>query len=274
MFGVLTRSMRVLPDFIIIGAQRCGSTSLYNYLAEQSGMIPGLMKEVHFFDNNYSKGVRWYRSFFPLSTTMKNRWRANHLNSVTGEATPNYLFHPHAPKRVHATLPDVKLIVLLRNPVERAYSHYQHEVRLGVEDLSFTDAIEREKSTIPVEKSKILENETYLSFSYQNYSYLSRGRYVEQLELWNKYFAMEKILVLKSEDLFSRPAQVLEKACDFLGIRRTTFTDFKIHNSLAYQDLDHADRKFLTAYYEPYNDRLYQFLGMNFGWDNSTSQEI
>jgi hypothetical protein len=266
--------MRVLPDFIIIGAQRCGSTSLYNYLVKQQGIIPGMMKEVHFFDHHFHKGVGWYRSFFPLTSTLQNPEGNHQERFITGEATPNYLFYPHAPKRVHTTLPGVKLIVLLRNPVDRAYSHYHHEVRLGVEDLSFSEAIQREKTIIPLEKSKVIEDQSYKSFIYQNYSYLSRGKYIEQLEIWNKYFSMKDILVLRSEDLFINPAQVIEKTSEFLGIRNYSYPDFKIYNSLSYQDLDPEQRKLLTAYFEPYNHRLYQFLGVNFDWESQTDGNI
>lgn len=271
LFGLLTRSMRVLPDFIIIGAQRCGSTSLYNYLIKHQEIIPGLMKEVHFFDYHFQKGPGWYRSFFPRSTTLHNPKRDHQEKYITGEATPNYLFYPHAARRVHTTLPSVKLIVLLRNPVDRAYSHYNYEVKLGVEDLPFSEAIQREKTIIPLENSKVMGDESYKSFDYQNYSYLSRGKYIEQLEIWNKYFSMKDILVLKSEDLFFNPAQVLEKTYQFLGLKKYSFPDFEIYNSLTYQNLDREQRNLLTAYFEPYNNRLYKFLGVNFEWENSPS---
>lgn len=265
--GLLSSSLRVLPDFIIIGAQRSGSTSLYNYLIEHPDIIPGLMKEVHFFDNNYHRGANWYRSFFPLDTIVRRMERDQQRRVITGEATPYYLFYPHAPKRVHATCPDVKLIVLLRNPVERAYSHYHHEVRLGVEELPFAEAIEREKSHIPIETAKILEDENYRSFGHQNYSYLSRGIYIEQLEAWNAYFPRDNMLVLKSEELFSNPNLVLGRTFAFLGISEQTSTDFQIHNSLAYNEIEPVIYRELTDFYEPYNQRLYQFLGMNLGWE-------
>jgi len=255
-FGLLTNYMRVLPDFIIIGAQRCGSTSLYNYLIEHPGILPGLMKEVHFFDNHYKKGVNWYRSFFPRSTSMRNQDNNHQQRFITGEATPYYLFYPHAPRRIHTTIPDIKLIILLRNPVERAYSHYQHEVRLGVENLTFAEAIEREKLDMPDEAAKILRDENYRSFSHQNYSYLSRGIYIEQLELWNRYFSMDSVLVLKSEDLFTNPGKAVEQTCDFLGVTIKTSSKFQIHNSLPYQDMEPETHKLLTEYFEPYNDRL------------------
>lgn len=266
--GLLTQSLRVLPDFIIIGAQRSGSTSLYKYLIQLPGILPGSMKEVHFFDAHYHKGVNWYRSFFPLAATMKNMANSTKGNVVTGEATPYYLFYPHAPERISETLPNVRLIAILRNPVERAFSHYHHEVHLGVEQLPFNEAIERERKEIPAETRKILENDRYRSFSHQNYSYLSRGRYIEQIELWRQYFPMENLLVLKSEDLFANPGRVLKQACDFMGVEYPYSSDFRVHNSLPYQDLEPETRVFLNEYYQPFNKKLYDFLGMNFNWEH------
>jgi hypothetical protein len=270
--GLMSQSLRVLPDFIIIGAQRSGSTSLYKYLIQHPGVLPGSMKEVHFFDAHYQKGVSWYRSFFPLAATMQKMADSHDGIVLTGEATPYYLFYPHAPQRIHDTLPKVKLIAILRNPVERAYSHYQHEVQLGVEQLSFSEAIEREKSEIPAETKKILEDEMYLSFSHQNYSYLSRGRYIEQMELWGQHIPMKDLLVLKSEDLFTKPGRVLQQACDFLGVEYEDSSDFQVHNSLPYQDLDPEMHAYLSEYFRPFNARLYDFLDMDFNWENLANQ--
>lgn len=269
--GLMSQSLRVLPDFIIIGAQRSGSTSLYKYLIQHPGILPGSMKEVHFFDANYHKGVSWYRSFFPLAATMQNMADSRDGLVLTGEATPYYLFYPHAPQRIHETLPKIKLIAILRNPVERAYSHYQHEVQLGIEQFSFSEAIEREQSEMPAETKKILEDEKYRSFNHQNYSYLSRGRYIEQIELWRQHFPMEDLLVLKSEDLFTNPGGVLQLASDFLGVEYQERSDFQVHNSLPYQDLDPELHAYLTEYFRPFNERLYDFLGMDFNWENLTS---
>ena len=265
--GLLTSSRRVLPDFIILGAQRSGSTSLYNYLIEHPDILPGLMKEIHFFDNNYHRGVNWYRSFFPLSSSIRRMEHIHQKRIITGEATPYYLYYPHAPRRIHATCPDVKLIVLLRNPVERAYSHYHHEVRLGVEELPFAEAIEREKTHIPRETAKILEDENYRSFGHQNYSYLSRGIYIEQLEAWNRYFSRDNMLVLKSEEFFSNPDRVLERTFTFLGVAEQRPTDYHIHNSLSYKEIEPGTYEALSDFFEPYNQRLYQFLEMNLGWE-------
>ena len=143
-FRHATRTRRILPSFLIIGAQRAGTTSLFRYLlahpdvAGPSGGDAAVwwVKETHFFDEKYSKGLDWYRSFFPLDATRQRRRKRGH-DLLAGEATPYYMFHPAVPARAAATLPDVRLIALLRDPVERAYSHYQMMSRTGREKLDF-----------------------------------------------------------------------------------------------------------------------------------------
>ncbi|HEY9295730.1 MAG TPA: sulfotransferase domain-containing protein, partial [Phormidium sp.] len=170
----LKESVECQPDFIIIGAQKCGTTSLYEYLIQHPQILAASKKEVHFFDLNFAKGVDWYRQQFkPVSQ-----------KSITGEASPYYIFHPLVPQRIYQLFPQVKLIVLLRNPVERAISHYYHEVRLGFEDLGLEDAIAQEPARLEGETAKILADETYYSYNHQHYTYLSRGVYVEQLNNW------------------------------------------------------------------------------------------
>ena len=116
-----TSPLRLLPDFLILGAQRCGTTSLYNYLAQHPSVGPLVLeKGAHYFSTNYDKSLAWYRSHFPM------KWRAaaerrHGRPFVTGEGSPYYLFHPLAAQRVAKTLPHVKLLVMLRDPVERAY---------------------------------------------------------------------------------------------------------------------------------------------------------
>jgi hypothetical protein len=167
-----------IPRFIIIGAQRCGTTSLYSYLIGHPYVASALQKEIHFFDLNFKKGVSWYRTQFP---------QLGEQGFITGEGSPYYIFHPHVPKRIFDTVPRAKLILLLRNPVDRAYSHYHHEVKLGVEPLSFEDAIDREEERLHGQGEKIIADESYYSFNHQHYSYLCRGVYAYQLTVWNSF---------------------------------------------------------------------------------------
>lgn len=255
--------MRALPDFLIIGAQKCGTTFLYQLLVQHPRVKPAFVKEVHYFDLNFEKGDNWYRSHFPLQMR-------NNRTYITGEASPYYLFHPHAAKRASKVVPDAKLIILLRNPVDRAYSHYQHQVKRVTgearETLAFEEAIEAEERILPAEVRKMLQDEYYRSSSHRTRSYLSRGKYVDQLLVWSSYFPRRQMLVLRSEDLFGDTSNALGRVLDFLGIPRWAPETYSIPNKREYSGLDPLVRRRLDEYYEPHNRRLYEYLGVDLGW--------
>jgi hypothetical protein len=263
---VLTNNFRCLPDYIILGTQRGGTTSLYNYLAGHPKILPGFLKETHFFDRYYKWGLGWYRANFPFRQVTKTSNSGLTHTYLTGEGTPYYLFHPHIPNRVKQAVPNARLIVLLRNPIDRAYSHYHHMVKNGLESLTFEKAIERELEIMPGEALKVLDNENYLSFAYQNYSYLSRGIYIHQLINWHKLFNREQILVLKSETLFDDPPSILGRTLDFLQLPRWEPSGFEKYNLAHYEPMNDLTQRMLAKYFLPYNLQLYEYLGEDFGW--------
>jgi hypothetical protein len=232
-----------LPDFLIIGAQKCGTTTLYYLLTQHPYVERAAIKEVYFFDKpyNFGRGIEWYRQYFP-----QPKWKDGR-KTLTGEATPNYLFDSHAPERIAEVIPQARLIVLLRNPVDRAYSNYWHNASRGREVRTFEELM----------KAK----ETH---------YLSKGVYVDQLLRWSKFFSKEQMLVLKSEDFFERPRETLNIVIDFLDLpdwepEASMFG--KIRNRGRYEEgMDPATRRRLENYFEPHNKRLYDFLGVDFGW--------
>jgi hypothetical protein len=258
--------MRLLPDFLIIGAQRSGTTFLYNNLARQSCIAPALTKEVHFFDVRFEKGARWYRAYFPLRMRAAAE-RIRRRPYLTGEASPYYLFHLHVPSRVASILPDIKLIALLRNPVDRAYSHYQHERRRGFETLSFEEAIAQESARIEPEIERMLMDEQYNSYNHQHYSYLARGIYVDQLERWMRVFPREQLLILISEQLYAEPAATVAQVMRFLGAPAWARIAHRRHSAPAYPRLDAAMRERLAEYFKQHNCRLSDFLGRRVDWD-------
>ena len=262
LYRALTGQLRLMPDFIIIGAQKCGTTSLYYDLTAHPCIAPALTKEVHFFDTNFGKGTTWYRAHFPLLLP-----KARRQNVITGEASPSYIFHPLAPKRISGMIPTAKIIVLLRNPVDRAYSHYQHSVRKGVETLSFEDALTHEAERLDGEREKILQDESYDSFNRRNYSYLSRGIYVDQLETWTSIFPREQLLILNSEDLYTDPQAILKQVLDFLALPARALKEYAKHNQADYPRMGARTRGRLIDYFKPYNQRLYGYLGVDFDWD-------
>src|SRR5215208_1619718 len=180
-----------LPDFVIIGAQKGGTSFLYYLLTRHPIVEPAARKELHFFDQPelFDNGAEWYRRCFPRLGSKDGQ------RSITGEATPYYLFDPPVAKRMAEIVPNAQLIALLRNPVDRAYSHYQMQVKRGTEPRTFEEAIEQ-----------------------QNSSYVSRGIYVDQLLRWFEFFGKEQMLILKSEDFFERPVETLKVVLTFLDL--------------------------------------------------------
>ena len=267
LYRLSTRQMRTLPDFLIIGGQKCGTSSFYRNLVKHPSIVPAFEKEIYFFNGKFHKGINWYRTHFPLLPYKYYVTKICRQKFLTGEATPGYIFHPHVPKRVFEVLPHVKIIVLLRNPVDRAYSHYYHEVRKKRETLSFEDAIKAEEKRLHGEFEKLIKNERYKSFNYIHYSYLARGIYVDQLQRWNNFFKKEQILILKSEDFFRDPQTSFDQALQFLGLPGWQVNDFRKAHVGYYPKMDTAIRNRLLNYFEPHNHKLYEYLGINFGWD-------
>lgn len=264
LFRRATSALRCLPDFIIIGAQKSGTTSLFNYLSQHPQVRPSFTKEVHFFDggkdpsiDTYAKGIDWYRAHFPLHANKGHE-------VITGEASPLYLFNPYAPERIARDLPGVKLIALLRNPVHRAISHYYHEKRKNREPLPILDAFDAEKNRI----RSVLKQQNYKNLSYINYTYLKRGHYAEQLERYLNLFSRNRILILKSEDFFSQPTAILSRTCKFLGVDHTfRFPDLTPHNTgKNKKNIDQKVMDYLEDYYHSHNMQLYSLLDTNMKW--------
>lgn len=266
-FRELTHQLRVLPDFLVIGAQKAGTTSLFNYLIEHPGILATVRKQMHYFDNRYNRGHNWYRSHFPLQLQRAYSERRLGYRCLTGEATPYYIFHPHAPRRIAQLLPDIKLIVLLRNPVDRAYSHYNHELRKKTETLTFEEALQQEPARLAPEIERMMQDENYYSFAHQHYSYLSRGIYVEQLQTWFKFFAKDRFLILKSEDFNKDISGTLNQIYRFLGLPELPPKDYPYHNRGDYREMPPEVRLHLQDYFKPYNQQLYRLLDRDFGWD-------
>jgi hypothetical protein len=265
--GLATAQQRTLPDFVIIGSQRCGTTSLFNYLTQHPGFRPSLPKEVNYFSLYHAKGLAWYRSHFPLESRRRRAQVTAAQGFVTGEATPYYIFHPHAARRLRELMPNAKLVLLLRNPVDRAYSHYHYEVKTGAETLPFDEALAMEETRTAGEEERMLADESYQSFSHQHFTFLARGRYAEQIARWHSHFDAEQMLVLDSGDLYNDPPRTLERVTAFVGLPGWTYDGFKRYNDTRYSEMDPMLRRELIDYYRPYNRQLYDLVGYDFGWE-------
>lgn len=263
----LTSQSRALPDFIIIGGQRCGTSSLYKCLGQHPQLFPSFAKEVHYFDggiypnvDNYSKGQEWYRSYFPFRRNVG-------ANSKVFEASPSYIFNPLVPGRIFELVPDVKLITILRNPTERAISQYFHAKRMKrFSSLSFGEALQNEEERL----KPLIESKDYKNLAFIHTSFKSRGLYKEQLERYLKYFPWQNILVLSSEEFFSKPEITLEKVFEFVGVdKRFKVKDLSPLNTTKNKvDIDPKVYEYLNDYFLPHNQALYEFLKKDFGWDN------
>jgi Sulfotransferase domain len=255
-YGRATAFARPLPDFLILGAQKAGTTALYAYLRWHPGIAGPSWKEVSYFDRHYGKGDTWYRGHF----TIRSGGR------VVGEASPGYLFHPLAPERVRRTVPDASLIVLLRDPVDRALSQYHHEVALGREPLSFEEAIEAEPERTRGEEERMIREPGYFSHAWWDHAYLARGRYAEQLERWLAAFPREQLLVVSSADLASSPAESYGEILAFLGAPAHELDSYPRVYEQRYEEMASATRRRLAEHFAEPNRRLYELLGRDFGW--------
>jgi hypothetical protein len=263
-----TSQFRVLPDYIIIGSQRSGTSSLHSYLSAHPSVIPALVKEVHFFDRNFERGTGWYRSHF--ATHAYRAWvgRATGTAPRVGEATPGYIFHPLVPRRVASLLPGARLIALLRNPIDRAYSNYCHRVAQGLETISnFEEAIAREPDRLGADDAGPLNDEAYSASERRLHSYLERGLYADQLQRWFEVFPRESILVETSEELFCDPPAVMTRVHEFLELPPHAIRRYRKLNSLSSGAMSPHTRHKLVQYFRPHNDRLYALLGRDLRWD-------
>jgi Sulfotransferase domain len=216
MVGVRTHFLvkrRPLPAFLIIGTMRGGTSSLFKYLESHPDTAASLRKEVNYFTRFWEKGADWYRAHFPITR-----------RRLAFEASPNYLFHPLAAMRAEVTVPNAKLIVLLREPAARARSHYDHMVRLGFERRGFIRALESESRLVHDALLRFDEDEHIWQPMFLRYSYMSRGYYADQLERWLSFFPVENFLVLWSEDFFAKPSEALDRISEFLSISPRRFS--------------------------------------------------
>ncbi len=260
-YGTATSAARPLPDALIIGAQKAGTTALYAYLRWHPQVLGPSWKEVNYFDRHYRRGERWYRGHFP------NRLRLRRIHDpIVAEASTGYLFHPLGPERVKALIPRARLIALVRDPVDRAYSHYQHEVALGRERLSFEAAIDREDERMEGELERMLADPGYFSYAWWNYTYLARGRYAEQLERWLEVFPREQLLVVPMDDLRDAPRETYARVLDYIGARPHELDDYPRIFSREYSDMSPETRRRLSEYYAEPNRRLYALLERELEW--------
>ena len=274
-FGRLTAGSRPLPDYLIIGSKKGGTTSLTNWLGRHphvGRMFPSAqrLKSAHYFDINYARGPDWYRSHFPTNRSRRVQERRVNGTVIVGEASPYYMFHPAAAGRVLETVPHVKAIALLRDPVARAYSNYWDRRATGTEELpTFEAAIEAEEQRLAdVDHARLLTDPSYYSFDHDNHAYLARGRYLEHLRPWMEALPPEQLLILRAETMFEDPYPVFARVQEFLEIPVVDSITLSKYNERPREAMDPVTVQRLAEYYRPHNRALYEALGEDFHWES------
>jgi hypothetical protein len=195
-----------LPHFIVIGAQKAGTTSVHEWLLQYPGIYLPASKEAHYFTLFYDKSVQWYA----------NHFAGAQRGQLRGDITPYYAFHPYAAERIATLLPAVRLIVLVRDPVERTISHYFHEVRRGKESLPLTEALAAEPMRLEGAADRLRQPGSQ-DLAHQCFSYVSRSRYELQIMHYRRFFASSQLLVLRSEDVFANHTGTWERLLTHIG---------------------------------------------------------
>ena len=260
-----TAGLRMEPGFILIGAQRCGTTSLFRALAAHPQVMPPTFRKgVNYFDLNYYRGAQWYRAHFPVAGIARRR-AEHHGAPVAFEASGYYLYHPQAMERLGHDLPGVKLVAMLRDPVERAFSAHKHELARGYEHEGFERALALEDGRLAGEVERICAEPGYESFAHRHYSYCHRGQYAEQLDRVFEFFPRAQVHVIDSAGYFSQPAREYGQLLEFLGL--TPFEPrFAAANARPGPPLDAKGRRMLEEHFAPHDERLAKLLGRPPGW--------
>jgi len=268
----VTASKRVLPNMILLGTQRAGTTSIYSHLGRHPGVYLSKTKEVHYFDNYLDLGIDWYRSHFPTSKWVERNSQNLGYDMTIGEGSPYYLFHPEVPSRIHQTLPSARFVILLRNPVDRALSHFRHERRNGFEEeIEFQQAWDLEAERLDGTEERLKAGTTMFEEAHNRFSYTARGDYAPQLERWFALFDRSQFHIIRSEDMFEKPNEVMAGLFEFLGLPPVELGDFpRLNTTAKTPDTDEMEiRERLAAHYSPKIEELEALLGRSMNWNES-----
>jgi hypothetical protein len=266
-WGRVTSAARMTPNLLVCGAQRCGTTSMYRALSQHPAILkPVLHKGVHYFDTGYGNGRSWYQAHFPLRRTADRRRAATGMEPATFESSPYYLFHPLAAERIARDLPGVRVITLLRDPAERAYSAHAHESARGYETEPFERALELEDERLAGEEERILADPTYNSFSHQHHGYLHRGHYIGQLERMAAAVGRDRFCVVDAEDFFTDPEKVWREVVRFLDLPGEPLPVFDRHNARPRAPMADSLYRRLLAEFEADDELLAKWWGRLPSW--------
>jgi tetratricopeptide (TPR) repeat protein len=262
------------PDFLVLGFIKCGTTSIYGYLSTHPQILPAVTKELHYFTLSPVQDIDYYLSHFPAISDR---------NYLTGEATPTYINSPSTAKKVRSLFPDIKLIILLRNPVEHTLSSYYQSRRLVPEDvqkylapihfdfsqvqhitgefLELFDLAKNDSDSLLIKLMRMHRDRSNLS------SIVNMSLYIHFIKHWLAVFPREQFLILKSEDLFANPSATMKQVYDFLNLPDHPLPEYRNYNPNSYPGLNPVLRQQLADFFRPYNQELEDYLGMKFNWE-------
>jgi hypothetical protein len=275
--GSATASRRPMPDFLLIGTKRGGTTSLYYDLLTVPQIVTlfpsarylpkaNETKGMHFFDSNYHRGLRWYRSYLPTERSRERAQRRIGRPVIVGEASPYYLFHPLAAERAHAAVPEAKLLLLLRDPVQRTYSHWKERRRSNAEPLDFDAALAAEESRLAGEEQKLIDDPRYYSYAHEQQSYVAQSRYVRALRRWADLYGMDRIHVVASEEYYADQSGTVARVARFLGVDGSSVAAGARMNAAPGEKLSPELRARLSAMFADDNARLEEMIGRSLPW--------
>lgn len=269
-WGRLTAPRRALPSFLVIGAQRSGTTSLFRALSDHPQVFrPTVSKGIGYFDVNHVRGPRWYRAHFPLVSHVR---RHAGERGQCFESSGYYSFHPAAADRIARELPDVKVVLMVRDPVERAYSAWKHEKRRGFEDLDFAEALAREPERLEGEVERLLADPAYESYEHRHHAYCGRGRYADQVRRFQDALGPAQVYVLDADRFFAHPEAELSALLAWLGLEPTGGTVGR-WNATEPGSIDPDVRAALTAQFEAADSDLARLTGRLPSWREQPAQQ-
>ena len=260
----ITGFIRVIPDFLVIGAKRCGTTSLYQHLPEHPCISKSPYDNMGFFNDNFHLGVNWYKSFFPTTFT-RNKIKSKFGDFLAFDVTTKYMEEESTANNVYQTKPNMKIIIILRNPVDRAYSQYHLSVRQTAERRSFEDVVEENMNRLNKESHEHYEIKP--RFSAKEDNYLKKGLYALQLKYWLKIFPRENILIVSTEEFESNQQIIYNKIFEFLNISKFEVKNTKKMEKGNYLPMKSETRNLLLDYFRPHNHELFELINMEFDWD-------
>lgn len=271
----ITYWCRALPDAIIVGNNKSASNTVFFNLIKHPQITGSSRRENRFFDANYWRGIHWYRTLFPTKIEKYYFMRRKKSNMLILDSSPTCYLHPYAAQRIKELLPNVKLIILFRDPVDHAYSLYYHRVRMGSEKLSFEEAIAQDKERFEETEKKWVNDEVREhNWKDLRISYLSDGIYYNHIKRWFSLFDEKNIHCINVNDLAENPIEVLNNICKFLKLSSYHFNDFESKNIAKYHPkkgpyppMKSETRDKLIEFYKKHNKNLEEFLGVKFNWN-------